>query len=115
MGEIPQAPTLGSPALPDFPVMEEYLDQYDSITTKLHRTKGFNDKRDVSTTYLGPEKITRQDKFSPEAKFPVSVTSHTWGQLIGGGMMNILMDTGASKCYMSKNILHEESKAAQIA
>ena len=110
----PQAPTLGSPALPDFPVMEEYLDQYDSITTKLHRTKGFNDKRDVSTTYLGPEKITRQDKFSPEAKFPVSVTSHTWGQLIGGGMMNILMDTGASKCYMSKTFYMKNPKLHKL-
>ena len=82
--------------------MEMFLDQFDSITTKINTTGNFQDNRDVSTTYLGADLITKQDHFIPEVKFPITSTSHTWGQLVGGSTMNILLDTGASKCYMSR-------------
>ena len=35
-------------------------------------------------------------------KFPITSTSHTWEQLVGGSTMSILLDTGASKCYISR-------------
>ena len=96
------APTLSQAELPESPLVKEYLDQYDSITNKLHDTKSFHDNRDVSTTYLGKEVISREDTFSPEIKIPISVDSHAFGQIIGGNMLDILIDTGASKSYMSK-------------
>ena len=56
----------------------------------------------MSTTYLGTDVISKKDHFTPEVRFPITSTSHTWGQLVGGSTMSILLDTGASKCYMSR-------------
>ena len=78
------------------------LDQFDTITTRLNTTGHFQDTRDVSTTYLRNEVITKKDHFLPEVHFPITSTSHTWRQLVGGSTMNILLDTGVSKCYMSR-------------
>ena len=97
-----KAPTIDRDCIPETPVMEMFLDQFDSITTKINTTGNFQDNRDVSTTYLGADLITKQDHFVPEVKFLITSTSHTWGQLVGGSTMNILLDTGASKCYMSR-------------
>ena len=100
--ESGKAPEVNPPDLPEDPIVKEYLDQFDSISNKLHDTKSFHDNRDVSTTYLGKENITRDDIFTPELKIPMSVDSHTYGQVIGGNMLDILIDSGASKSYMSK-------------
>ena len=97
-----KAPTIDRECIPETPLMDMFLDQFDSITTKINTTGNFQDNRDVSTTYLGADLITKQDHFVPEVKFPITSTSHTWGQLVGGSTMNILLDTGASKCYMSR-------------
>ena len=42
------------------------------------------------------------DTFQPEQDFPIYSNCHTRGQFAGGGMIDILLDTGASKSYMSK-------------
>ena len=97
-----KAPTVTGCEVPESPVMDMFLDQFDTITTRLNTTGQFQDNRDVSTTYLGNEVITKKDHFLPEVHFPITSTSHTWGQLVGGSTMNILLDTGASKCYMSR-------------
>ena len=34
--------------------------------------------------------------------FPIAHNCHTDGELLGGGKLDILLDTGASKSYMSK-------------
>ena len=96
-----KAPTVTGCEVPESPVMDMFLDQFDMITTRLNTTGQFQDNRDVSTTYLGNEVITKKDYFLPEVHFPIT-TSHTWGQLVAGSTMNILLDTGASKCYMSR-------------
>ena len=97
-----KAPTIDRECILHTPLMDMFLDQFDSITTKINTIGNFQDNRDVSTTYLGADLITKQDHFVPEVKFPITSTSHTWGQLVGGSTMNILLDTGASKCYMSR-------------
>ena len=97
-----KAPSMAEPDLPDSQLMEEYLDKFDSISNKLHDTKSFHDNRDVSTTYLGRGQITRDDKFHPQLSFLITSNSHTYGKVIGGNRMDILLDTGASKSYMSK-------------
>ena len=97
-----KAPTVTSENIPISDILEQFLDQFDSITTKMNNTGEFQDNRDVSTTYLGTDVISKKDHFTPEVKFPITSTSHTWGQLVGGSTMSILLDTGASKCYMSR-------------
>ena len=42
------------------------------------------------------------DTFQSEQNFPIYSNCHTRGQSAGGGMIDILLDTGASKSYMSK-------------
>ena len=80
----------------------EYLDRYDGITSELNINMEYDDMVDVTTTYLGHESIKITDTFRPEQAFPIYSNCHTWGQFIGGGMLDILLDTGASKSYMSK-------------
>ena len=96
------APKLESINLPDTPLMKDYLDQYDSISNKLHDTKSFHDNRDVSTTYLGRGQLNRTDEFQPELSFPMNVNSHSQERVLGGNRIDILLDSGASKSYMSK-------------
>ena len=62
----------------------------------------YDDAVDVTTTHLGKESIHITDVFKPEQTFPIYSNCHTWGQFVGGGMIDILLDTGASKSYMSK-------------
>ena len=79
----------------------EYLDRYDGITPELNVNMEY-DAVDVTTTYLGHESIRITDLFRPKQAFPIYSNCHAWGQFIGGGMLDILLDTGASKSYMSK-------------
>ena len=80
----------------------EYLDRYDGITPELNVNMEYDDAVDVTTTYLGYESIRITDTFRPEQAFPIYSNCHTWGQFVGGRMLDILLDTGASKSYMSK-------------
>ena len=96
------APKLEATDLPDTPLMKDYLDQYDSISNKLHDTKSFHDNRDISTTYCGPGQQNRTNEFQPELSFPMNVNSHTLGRVLGGNRIDILLDSVASKSYMSK-------------
>ena len=80
----------------------EYLDRYDGITPELNVNMEYDDAVDVTTTYLGYESIRITDIFRPEQVFPIHSNCHTWGQFVGGGMLDILLDTGVSKSYMSK-------------
>ena len=93
-----------SMALLEFPHMptSEYLDNYDGITSELNVNMEYDDSVDVTTTYLGHESIKLTDTFHPEQTFPIYSNCHTWGQFVGGGMLDVLQDTGASKSYMSK-------------
>ena len=100
--KLGKAPTITSDNIPNLDKLDQFLDQFDSITTKINNTGEFQDNRDVSTTYLETDVISKKDHFTPEVKFPITSTSHTWGQLVGGSTMSILLDTGASKCYMSR-------------
>ena len=80
----------------------DYLDKYDGITSELNVNLEYDDSVDVTTTYLGHESIKITDTFHPEQAFPIYSNCHTWGHFVGGGMLDVLLDTGASKSYMSK-------------
>ena len=97
-----KARTVTSQGIPQSELMDQFLDQFDTITTTINNTGELHDNRDVSTTYLEADVISKKDHFTPEVQFPITSTSHTWGQLVRGSTMNILLDTGAPKCYMSR-------------
>ena len=80
----------------------EYLDKYHGITSEINVNMEYYDAVDVTTTYLGHESIKITDTFRPEQPFQIYSNCHTWEQFIGGGMLDIFLDTGASKSYMSK-------------
>ena len=63
----------------------------------------FDENSDLSTTYLGRTKMTRETKVKGEEKFPISGQGFTMGKLLDGTGCQILFDTGVSKFYMSKS------------
>ena len=103
VNRLDQAKNVGM-ALLDFKYMQAsgYMDRYNGVTIELNVNMDCDDAVDVTTTYLGQESVEIIDTFQPEQTFPIHSNCHTWGQFAGGGMIDILLDTGASKSYMSK-------------
>ena len=69
-------------------------------------------------TYLGKVSMTRNDKMAVQERFSLTQQGSTVGKLLGGSECQILLDTGASKSFMSKShylcckSLHSLSKFA---
>ena len=80
----------------------EYLTYQPDTVAELNINRSYDDLLDVSTTYLGPDLIQSNHVFNAEPSFPITLDCHTDGELLGGGKLDILLDTGASKSYMSK-------------
>ena len=57
----------------------------------------------MSTIHLGRLDITRASKIKVEERFPISEQGYTAGKLLDGTECQILLDTGASKSFMSKS------------
>ena len=66
-------------------------------------TNRFDENSDLSTTYLGQTKMTRETKIKAEESFPITGHSFTSEKLLDGTGCQILLDTGATKSYMSKS------------
>ena len=98
----PSSPSLEACEPPQQDHLNDYPDYYKEVENFLNISGQYDDHKHVSTIYLGTEKIYSTDRFTLEPSMPIYSNSHTWGQIIGGGMLDILIDTGASKCYMSK-------------
>ena len=62
----------------------------------------FNEKSDLSTTYLGQTTMTRSTKIKAEERFPITGEGFASGKLLDGMGCQILLDMGATKSYMSK-------------
>ena len=82
---------------------EEYLDMYNGIQTEIVNTSSLNENSDLSTTYLARSDRARNDKLKPEESFPISEHGYTSGKLLDGTECQLLLDTGASKSFMSKS------------
>ena len=54
-------------------------------------------------TYLGKVNVTNKNKTTTEEKFLISEQGYTIGKLLDGTKCQILLDTGASKSFMSKS------------
>ena len=82
---------------------EEYLDRYKEVKTEIVDTTRFDKNSDLSTPYLGKIDITQDKDLMVEQIFPISKSGYTVGKLMDGSECQMLLDTGASKSFMSKS------------
>ena len=85
-------------------LQDEYLDVYKGIQSDIVSSNQFDENSDISTTYLGQiEQKGSQNKLKAEESFPISQSGYTTGKLLDGTKCQLLLDTGASKSFMSKS------------
>ena len=85
-------------------LQEEYLDIYDGIQSDIVSSSRFDKNSDISTTYLGKiGNMEGQDKLKAEESFPISENGYTLGRLLDGTKCQLLLDTSASKSFISKS------------
>ena len=82
---------------------EEYLDRYEEVKLEIVDTTRFDENSDLSTTYLGKVNMTHDKDLIVEERFPIYKLGYTVGKLMDGMECQILLDTGASKSFMSKS------------
>ena len=82
---------------------EEYLDRYEEVKSEILNTTRFDESSDLIMTYLGKTKKIGEHRMVAEEKFLMSEHGYTTGKLLDGTECQILLDTGASKSFMSKS------------
>ena len=80
-----------------------YMDVYDDIYVEVLTTSRFHENVDLSMTYLGRIDMKREEVMKAEGSFSISEQGFVMGKLMNGEECQILLDTGASKLYMSKS------------
>ena len=102
-------------------LQEEYLDVYEGIQSDIVSSSRFDENSDIGMTYLGEiEQEKSKNKLKVEESFPISKNGYTLGRLLDGKKCQLLLDTGASKSFMSKsfymhcNALHTLPKCAAM-
>ena len=80
-----------------------YLDIYEGVYVEMVYANKFNENLDLSTTYLGQTTMTRSTKIKAKERFPITDQGFASGKLLDGMGCQILLDTGATKSYMSKS------------
>ena len=81
----------------------KYLDVYKDVYAEMVYANKFNENSDLSMTYLGQTKMTRDTKIKAKERFPITGQGFASGKLLDGTECQILLDTGATKSYMSKS------------
>ena len=81
----------------------KYLDVYEGIYAEMVYANKFNENSDISMTYLGQTKMTRDTKIKAEKKFPITGQGFASGKLLDRTECQILLDMGATNSYMSKS------------
>ena len=77
---------------------------YGGIQSDIVSLNRFDENSDISMTYLGRiGHMESQDKLRAEESFPISENGNTMGRLLDGTKCQLLLDTGASKSFMSKS------------
>ena len=80
-----------------------YLDIYEDVYTEMVYANKFIGNSDLSTTYLGQTEMMRDTKIKAKERFPITGQGFASGKLLDGTECHILLDTGATKSYMSKS------------
>ena len=82
----------------------EYLDVYEGVQSDIVSSSRFDENSDISMTYLGKTgQDDSQDDLKTEESFPISQNGYTLGRLLDGTKCQLLLDTVASKSFMSKS------------
>ena len=76
---------------------------YEGIQAEVMNTTRYDENSDLSMTYLGRSDRVKSDKLKAEESFPISEHGYTLGKLLDGTECQLLLDTGASKLFMSKS------------
>ena len=84
-------------------VKDEYFVKYEGIYAEISQVKRFDESTDLCTTYLGKTDMARDKIINAEEKFPISGQGYTNGKLLDNTECSILIDTDASKSYVSKS------------
>ena len=85
-------------------LQDEYLDVYEGIQSDIVSSSRFDKNSDISMTYLGRMGHKEsQDKLKAEESFSISENGYTLGRLLDGMKCQLILDTGASKSFMSKS------------
>ena len=80
-----------------------YLDVYEDIYAEMVYANKFDENSDLSMMYIGQADMTRGTKIKAEERFPITGQGSASGKLLDGTECQILLDTGATKSYMSKS------------
>ena len=80
-----------------------YMDVYDNIYAEVVTTSRFDENVDLSTMYLGRIDMKREEVMKAEESFLISEQGFVMGKFMNGKECQILLNTGASKSYMSKS------------
>ena len=84
-------------------LIEEYLDRYKGAKSEILVTTRFDKNSDLSMTYLGKTNMIRDHKIVAEEKSPMSEQGCTTGRPLDSAECQMLLDTRASKSFMSKS------------
>ena len=76
---------------------------YQGVYAEMVSANKFNENSDLSMTYLGQTKMIRDTKIKAEERFPITGEGFASEKLLDGMGCQILLDTGATKSYMSKS------------
>ena len=80
-----------------------YLDVYEDIYAEMVCASKFDENSDLSMTYLGQTNMNRSTRIKVEERFPITGQGFASGKLLDGMERQVLLDTGATKSYMSKS------------
>ena len=81
----------------------DYLDINKGMYAEIIITNRFDEDTNLITTYLGQVDVARDTEVKAKESFPMTARGYTKGQLLDGTDCEILIDTGASKSYISKS------------
>ena len=96
------AGTESVPPTPDQVSNELHFRPYKGIRVELSTAVGHDENVDVSTTFIGlVQDDDNESQYQPEQSFRFDARSCTQGSLPNGEKFKILIDTGASRSYLS--------------
>ena len=84
-------------------IKSRYLDVFEGVYAEMVYANKFNENSDLSTMSLGQTYMMRDTKIKAEERFPITGQGFASGKLLDGMGCQILLDTGATKSYMSKS------------
>ena len=102
MGKEGQRMNIDFGEIPDV-LKGKYMDVYEDVFAEVVTTNRFDEKLNLSTTYVGKIDMKRKDTMKVEESFPISEQGFFIGKVLNGEECQILLDTGVGKSYMSKS------------